>query len=334
MRSIGDRLTFAARGLRRTGPRATMLCAGPPGTGKTHTAGVVAATYFGNPDALIRIDCGAMYDRHTINTLLGAPPAYVGYDDHEHLLTTQITQHQGRCVVLFDEIEKADRRVLDILLGVLDSGLLTDLQQRTADASQAIFILTSNLGSDLFTRHTAGFTPQGGDQTTAAVLAEIRSHLRPELIDRIDDIVIYRPLTHAGITELTDRHLATLTTDLAAAGYHIDTSPDLVEHLAHHVETIGVRGLRRYVETTLLRDLLTRPQGTYRADIDGDAITWHPAGSLSRAGSVGSVRRTTAHPKWDITYSLEGRRTCQALITTSLPASVSETCPTTRRRRC
>lgn len=275
---IAERLTFAARGLRRTGPLATFLLAGPPGTGKTHTASMVASIYFGDSDAVIRIDCGAMYDSHTINTLLGAPPAYVGYGDNERLLTTQISNHHGRCVVLFDEIEKADVRVLDILLGVLDSGQLTDLQQRTADASQAIFVLTSNLGSELFTRHAAGFTPAGADQSEAAVLAEIRSHLRPELLDRLDDIVIYRPLTHTGITELTARHLATLTSELAGHGYEIEAGPDVVEHLAREIETIGVRGLRRHVETAVLRELLRRPPGRYWAVIEDHLMLWHSEG--------------------------------------------------------
>jgi hypothetical protein len=274
---IGERLTFAARGLRRTGPRAALLFAGPPGTGKTHTAAEIAAAYYGDRDALIRVDCGAMYDRHTINALLGAPPAYVGYDDNERLLTTQITNHHGRCVVLFDEIEKADRRVLDILLGVLDSGQLTDLQQRTADATQAIFILTSNLGSELFTRHTAGFTSAASDQTEAAVLAEIRSHLRPELLDRLDDIVIYRPLTHAGITELTARHLATLASELAAQGYVIKAGPDVIEHLARQVEAIGVRGLRRHIESAVLRDLLRGEPGQYVARKGVGTVVWDPS---------------------------------------------------------
>jgi hypothetical protein len=274
---IAERLAIATRGLRRTGPRAAMLFAGPPGTGKTHTAAQIAAAYYGDPDAVIRIDCGAMHERHTINTLLGAPPAYVGYDDNERLLTTQITAHHGRCVVLFDEVEKADRRVLDILLGVLDSGQLTDLQQRTADAMHAIFILTSNLGSELFRRNSAGFTTARADQTEAAVLAEIRSHLRPELLDRLDDVVIYRPLTRAGITELTARHLATLTTELASHGYLIEAGPEVIAHLADEVETIGVRGLRRHVETALLRDLLTHTPGRYQASIDSDTVVWLPA---------------------------------------------------------
>ena len=275
--AVAERLRIVARGLHRTGPRASLLLAGPPGSGKTHTAGVIAATYFGDPEAVIRIDCGAMYDRHTISSLLGTPPGYVGYDDRERLLTTQITRRNGRCVVLVDEIEKADRRVLDILLGVLDTGLLTDLQGRAANAADSIFLLTSNLGSALFTRQQPGFSPTSDSNIDTAVLAEVRQHLRPELLDRIDDVVIYRPLTRAGITELTRRHLATLTHDLRIEGYNIQIEPVVEDHLADHIETLGVRALRRYLETTLLRDLLTLPTGQYRAALDAGKVIWHPA---------------------------------------------------------
>jgi ATP-dependent Clp protease ATP-binding subunit ClpA len=178
-------------------------------------------------------------------------------------------------VVLVDEVEKADRRVLDMFLEVLDTGRLTDLQRRTTDATGCIFVFTSNIGAEQFVGQPTGFSPTTHRQVETVVRAQIRRHLRPELLDRIDDIVVYRPLTQADVAELTHRHLVTLTADLHGEGYHVHIDPGTELMVAHQAQAIGARALRRHLESTVLRPLLKLPPGGYRADMSTGILVWH-----------------------------------------------------------
>jgi ATP-dependent Clp protease ATP-binding subunit ClpB len=226
-------------------PTGSFLFLGPTGVGKTELAKALAAFLFDDERAMIRIDMSEYSEKHSVARLVGAPPGYVGYDEGGQL--TEAVRRRPYSVVLFDEVEKAHSDVFDILLQVLDDGRLTDGQGRTVDFRNVILVLTSNLGSQILVSELAD------DVKKDAVLEVVRSHFKPEFLNRLDDIVVFDPLTTAELTGIVDVQLAALQNRLAARRLVLDVSDGAREWLALNGfdPLYGARPLRRLVQTSI-----------------------------------------------------------------------------------
>ncbi|MEM6646702.1 MAG: ATP-dependent Clp protease ATP-binding subunit [Bacteroidota bacterium] len=223
LRTVADAVQAAQSGLRDPNrPRAVLLFVGATGTGKTELAKALAEDLLGSDDRLLRIDMSEYMEKHTVSRLVGAPPGYVGHGE-DGQLTGPIRTHPYQ-IVLFDEVEKAHPDVLNLLLQLLDDGRLTDSQGRTASFREAIVVLTSNLGSRVFSqaKRSLGFTaeapaPNGFDLEayTTQIDAALQAHLRPELLNRIPHRVVFGPLGRDAIRAIIDRLIAQTEARLA-----------------------------------------------------------------------------------------------------------------------
>jgi ATP-dependent Clp protease ATP-binding subunit ClpB len=188
-------------------PIGSFIFLGPTGVGKTETARALAEFLFDDEAAMVRIDMSEYMERHAVARLIGAPPGYVGFDEGGQL--TEAVRRRPYAVVLFDEIEKAHPDVFNVLLQVLDDGRLTDSKGRTVDFKNTVLIMTSNLGaSQLATAWAEG--EDGFEDAKARVMEELRRHFRPEFLNRVDDIVVFRPLGESQLTHIVDLRLADL----------------------------------------------------------------------------------------------------------------------------
>jgi ATP-dependent Clp protease ATP-binding subunit ClpB len=221
IKAVSDAVRRARSGLQDPNrPIGSFIFLGPTGVGKTETARALAEFLFDDENAMIRIDMSEYMEKHTVSRLIGAPPGYVGYEEGGQL--SEAVRRRPYSVVLFDEIEKAHHDVFNVLLQVLDDGRLTDGQGRTVDFKNTIVIMTSNLGSQIIQeslesrlqaesgRGTAGKPPKGGtpNELYDRIMAELKKHFRPEFLNRVDDIVIFRPLGTAQMSKILDLRLA------------------------------------------------------------------------------------------------------------------------------
>ncbi len=186
-------------------PIGSFIFLGPTGVGKTETARALAEFLFDDEHAMIRIDMSEYMEKHAVARLIGAPPGYVGYDEGGQL--TEAIRRRPYAVVLFDEIEKAHPDVFNILLQVMDDGRLTDAKGRTVDFKNTVLIMTSNLGAAMLAADTLK-TEHDFDMARESVMRVLREHFRPEFLNRVDDMVIFRPLTHAQLAQILDLRLA------------------------------------------------------------------------------------------------------------------------------
>ena len=186
-------------------PIGSFIFLGPTGVGKTETARALAEFLFDDEQAMVRIDMSEYMEKHAVARLIGAPPGYVGYDEGGQL--TEAVRRRPYAVILFDEIEKAHPDVFNVLLQVMDDGRLTDSKGRTVDFKNAVLIMTSNLGS-AFLSAEALKTEQDFDMARESVMRVLREHFRPEFLNRVDDLVIYRPLGTAQLSQILDLRLA------------------------------------------------------------------------------------------------------------------------------
>jgi ATP-dependent Clp protease ATP-binding subunit ClpB len=241
-------------------PIGSFLFLGPTGVGKTELAKTLAAALFDTEDNLIRLDMSEYQERHTVSRLVGAPPGYVGYDEGGQL--TEAVRRKPYCVVLLDEVEKAHPDVFNTLLQLLDDGRLTDAQGRTVDFRNTVVVMTSNIGS----QHLLdGITGDGEikDDARNAVMSELRAHFRPEFLNRIDDVVLFKPLTLSEIEHVVDLLVEDLRRRLADRRLDLQLTEPARRHIAAEGfdPVYGARPLRRYlqreVETRIGRALLT-----------------------------------------------------------------------------
>jgi ATP-dependent Clp protease ATP-binding subunit ClpB len=248
VRAVSDAIRRARAGLKDPRrPIGSFLFLGPTGVGKTELARALARQLFDDEDALVRLDMSEYQERHTVSRLIGAPPGYVGYEEGGQL--TEAVRRRPYRVVLFDEIEKAHSDVFNVLLQVLDDGRLTDGHGRTVDFKNTVIIMTSNLGS----RYLQHLNPTDAAQFEMArvqVIDEVRRTFRPEFLNRIDEILVFRPLTADHIRQIVDLQLRDLAARLADQKIALEVSAAARDYLARegYNPDLGARPLRRVIQ--------------------------------------------------------------------------------------
>ncbi len=231
-------------------PIGSFIFLGPTGVGKTELARTLAEALFDSEDNMVRIDMSEYMEKHSVSRLIGAPPGYVGYEEGGQL--TEAVRRKPYSVILFDEIEKAHQDVFNVLLQILDDGRVTDAQGRTVDFKNTVIILTSNIGSPLLLE---GVSEEGvlQEETVKAVMAELRHHFRPEFLNRVDDIVLFKPLTREEIKAIIDLLVAELGRRLSDRQIDLQISDEAREFIAREAydPVYGARPLKRYLQHQL-----------------------------------------------------------------------------------
>ena len=245
-------------------PIGSFLFLGPTGVGKTELSKALAEVLFGDENAMIRLDMSEFMEPHSVSKLIGAPPGYVGFDDGGQL--TEKIRRKPYSVVLFDEIEKAHPDVMNMLLQILEDGRLTDSQGRTVNFKNTVIIMTSNLGARLITdRKQLGFANKEGEADSKKeyekikkeVMAELKKELRPEFINRIDEIIVFHKLNDNDINQIIDIMLKEVVNRLKEQKYDVKFEPDVKEMIAKEGidKNFGARPLRRTIQN-LVEDKL------------------------------------------------------------------------------
>jgi len=260
-----EALTAVANAVRRSRaglqdpnrPTGSFIFLGPTGVGKTETARALAQFLFDDERAMVRLDMSEYMEKHAVSRMIGAPPGYIGYDEGGQL--TEAVRRRPYAVVLFDEIEKAHPDVFNVLLQILDEGRLTDNQGRTVDFRNTVIIMTSNLGSAHILNWTEGRTDgptdggSGWESVADRVRGELRNHFRPEFLNRVDDIIVFRPLSRDDITRIVDLQVAHLRRLLAEKKIGLEITPEaeaLIAELGYD-PLYGARPLKRVIQNRL-----------------------------------------------------------------------------------
>ena len=230
-----------------TKPIGSFLFLGPTGVGKTELAKALAESLFDDEKNMVRIDMSEYMEKYSVSRLIGAPPGYVGYDEGGQL--TEAVRRKPYSVVLFDEVEKAHPDVFNVLLQVLDDGRITDSQGRTVDFKNTILIMTSNIGS----AHLLEGIDENGNirpENEELVMNELKAHFRPEFLNRLDEIIMFRPLTKDNITGIVDLLVKDVNKRLADRDLHIELTKDAKKHIVEggYDPMYGARPLKRYLQ--------------------------------------------------------------------------------------
>lgn len=260
IQTVADAVIRARSGLKDPKrPIGSFIFLGPTGVGKTELARALAETLFDSEENIVRIDMSEYMEKHAVARLIGAPPGYIGYEEGGQL--TEAVRRKPYAVILFDEIEKAHHDVFNILLQILDDGRLTDSQGRTVDFKNTIIIMTSNIGSP-YLLELKGADTEVPENIRSKVMAEMRNHFRPEFLNRVDDIVLFKPLGLEDIKKIVDIQLELLRDRLKSRSITLSLDNKAREFIAHegYDPVYGARPLKRFlqreVETGLSRKLL------------------------------------------------------------------------------
>ncbi len=252
-------------------PIGSFLFLGTTGVGKTEVAKALAEILFDDEDMMTRIDMSEYQEKFSASRLVGAPPGYVGYEEGGQL--TEAVRRKPYSVILFDEIEKAHPDVFNVLLQVLDDGRLTDNKGRTADFKNTIIIMTSNMGSDLIRKSLESMTKANADEVVGKVRTEVmdmlKERIRPEFLNRIDEITVFRPLTEEQIAEVVRLQLDRVVKTLASNGITLTYTDAAVQQIAHegYDPQFGARPVKRVIQSRVLNTLSTDIiSGTLRRD--------------------------------------------------------------------
>jgi ATP-dependent Clp protease ATP-binding subunit ClpB len=278
-------------------PIGSFIFLGPTGVGKTELARALAESLFDSEENMVRLDMSEYQERHTVSRLVGAPPGYVGYDEGGQL--TEAVRRRPYSVVLFDEIEKAHADVFNTLLQILEDGRLTDAQGRTVNFRNTVIVMTSNIGS---LHLLDGLTPSGeiSEDARDRVMADLRGHFRPEFLNRVDDIVLFKPLTLEEIERIVSLQMDSLRRRLSDRRLALEMTPAACELIARegYDPVYGARPLRRFisheVETRIGRALLSGEildGAVIELDVDGDelVVRWRNPEAGSDASANGGA---------------------------------------------
>jgi ATP-dependent Clp protease ATP-binding subunit ClpB len=269
-------------------PIGSFLFLGPTGVGKTELARALAATLFDDEDNIVRLDMSEYMEKHTVARLIGAPPGYVGYEEGGQL--TEAVRRKPYSVVLLDEIEKAHPDVFNVLLQVLDDGRLTDGQGRTVSFKNTVIIMTSNIGSQLILE-MRGADEASYRQMREQVLRALQSQFRPEFLNRVDEVVVFRALTEAELARIVEIQLEGLRRRLTERRITLEVSEAARAWLARvgYDPVFGARPLKRAiqreVETPVARLIVAgtvRDGDTVRVDVTGTTLRVEPVAGAAR----------------------------------------------------
>jgi ATP-dependent Clp protease ATP-binding subunit ClpB len=287
VRLVSDAIRRSRSGLSDPNrPYGSFLFLGPTGVGKTELCKALAAFLFDSEDHLIRIDMSEYMEKHSVARLIGAPPGYVGYDEGGQL--TELVRRKPYAVILFDEVEKAHPDVFNALLQVLDEGRMTDGQGRTVDFKNTVIVMTSNLGSQMI-QSMAGSDYQ---VVKLAVMGEVKTHFRPEFVNRIDEVVVFHALADDNIRSIARIQLKQLESRLAKMEIGLEVSEAAISELAKvgFDPVYGARPLKRAIQSELENPLAKAilegrfaPRDTVRVDYRGSKMSFEKAPAKAAA---------------------------------------------------
>ncbi len=276
-------------------PVGSFIFLGPTGVGKTETARALAEFLFDDERAMIRLDMSEYMEKHAVARMIGAPPGYVGYEEGGQL--TEAVRRRPYAVILFDEIEKAHADVFNLLLQILDDGRLTDSQGRLVDFRNAVIIMTSNLGSQYIVEAATDQSADAWSAVEQRVRGELRHHFRPEFLNRVDEVIVFRQLSKEDLGRIVELQLGHLDRLLAEKELHIDVSPRAKELLVEqgYDPVFGARPLKRVIQRLLQNPIALEvlegrfSEGdTIGVDRDGDTLTFtrRPASTAAERASA------------------------------------------------
>ena len=248
LKSVSSAVRRARAGLQDVNrPIGSFIFLGPTGVGKTETARALAEFLFDDEKAMVRLDMSEFMEKHTVSRLIGAPPGYVGYEEGGHL--TEAVRRRPYSVILFDEIEKAHPEVFNILLQILDDGRLTDGHGKTVDFKNTVIIMTSNLGS----AHIAELGEKDYGEITRRVMDELKAAFKPEFLNRIDDVIIFHPLSREAMKDIVEIQFNRLKRLLKDKNIEIRLTDAARVHLAEagYDPLYGARALKRLIQKDL-----------------------------------------------------------------------------------
>ena len=257
VRAVSEAIRRSRSGLSDPGrPMGVFLFLGPTGVGKTELAKALADQLFNQEEAIIRLDMSEYMEKHSVSKLIGSPPGYVGYEEGGQL--TEALRRRPYAVVLFDEIEKANHDVFNILLQIFDEGRITDSKGRVVNCKNALFIMTSNLGSDLLLEKMEKSKTNLTKEEIMNILDPvIKTHFRPEFINRLDDILPFLPLREKDMEKIVTIQLNLLAKRLRDRDVTLTWTPEVLAHLAKegYDPVFGARPLKRYIQTEIVNML-------------------------------------------------------------------------------